>query len=148
MSFLQPVFPHALHALSVLSGDLMVAANKGVQAGWLVPLSAGLCYLGKQGSFMPLSSISRVRSTRLVTVRWWLTRAKSCADLVPFWALQRLSFLVCLPWGTWCCAHMQAQAQQGSSSTPMQGWTQPCIWSTLCIPAGLLPSHGWVVSHL
>jgi hypothetical protein len=92
MSFLQPVSPHALHALSVLSGDLMVAANKGVQAGWLVPLSAGLCYLGKQGSFMPLSSISRVRSTRLVTVRWWLTRAKSCADLVPFWALQRLSF--------------------------------------------------------
>jgi hypothetical protein len=50
----------------MLSGDLMVAANKGVQPGWLVPLSAGLCYLGKQGSFMPLSSISRVRGARFV----------------------------------------------------------------------------------
>lgn len=106
MSFLQPVSPHALHALSVLSGDLMVAANKGVQAGWLVPLSAGLCYMGKQGSFMPLSSITRVRSTRLVTVRWWLTRAKSCADLVPFWALQRLSFLEMSALGEHGVAHI------------------------------------------
>jgi hypothetical protein len=38
----------------------MIAANKGTQSGWLVPLSAGLCYLGKQGSFMPKGSISRV----------------------------------------------------------------------------------------
>lgn len=38
----------------------MIAANKGAQAGWLVPLSAGLCYLGKQGSFMPKGSISKV----------------------------------------------------------------------------------------
>lgn len=38
----------------------MVAANKGAQPGWLVPLSAGLCYVGKQGSFMPQSGISRV----------------------------------------------------------------------------------------
>lgn len=46
------------------AGDLMVAANKGAQSGWLVPLSAGLCYLGKQGSFMPLRSISRVQFHR------------------------------------------------------------------------------------
>lgn len=38
----------------------MVAANKGVQQGWLVPLSAGLCYVGKQGCFMPRSSIRAV----------------------------------------------------------------------------------------
>lgn len=42
----------------------MVAANKGAQSGWLVPLSAGLCYLGKQGSFMPHSNISRVQFHR------------------------------------------------------------------------------------
>lgn len=46
------------------AGDLMVAANKGAQAGWLVPLSAGLCYVGKQGSFMPKHSISRVQFHR------------------------------------------------------------------------------------
>jgi hypothetical protein len=42
----------------------MVAANKGAQSGWLVPLSAGLCYLGKQGSFLPHSNISRVQFHR------------------------------------------------------------------------------------
>jgi hypothetical protein len=38
----------------------MVAANKGVNAGWLVPLSAGLCYLGKGGCFMPRAGISKL----------------------------------------------------------------------------------------
>ena len=38
----------------------MVAANKGVQPGWLVPLSAGLCWVGKQGCFMPRQDISRM----------------------------------------------------------------------------------------
>lgn len=42
----------------------MVAANKGAQPGWLVPLSAGLCHLGKQGSFMPRDSISRIQFHR------------------------------------------------------------------------------------
>eukprot|EP00879_Flechtneria_rotunda_P021431 GHRR01022588.1.p1 GENE.GHRR01022588.1~~GHRR01022588.1.p1 ORF type:complete len:229 (+),score=112.20 GHRR01022588.1:1269-1955(+) len=42
------------------SGDLMIAANKGVNSGWLVPLSTGICYIGKQGTFMPKSSISKV----------------------------------------------------------------------------------------
>ncbi|KAF6265019.1 hypothetical protein COO60DRAFT_1188720 [Scenedesmus sp. NREL 46B-D3] len=42
------------------SGDLMIAANKGAAAGWLVPLSAGLCYIGKPGRFLPSSSISKV----------------------------------------------------------------------------------------
>lgn len=41
-------------------GDLMIAANKGASPGWLVPLSAGLCYVGKPGSFMSSSSISKV----------------------------------------------------------------------------------------
>jgi hypothetical protein len=38
----------------------MVAANKGVNPGWLVPLSAGLCYVGKAGCFMPRGRISRL----------------------------------------------------------------------------------------
>eukprot|EP00882_Tetradesmus_deserticola_P031400 GHRQ01035503.1.p2 GENE.GHRQ01035503.1~~GHRQ01035503.1.p2 ORF type:complete len:160 (+),score=73.26 GHRQ01035503.1:121-600(+) len=38
----------------------MIAANRGAVAGWLVPLSAGLCYIGKPGRFLPSSSISKV----------------------------------------------------------------------------------------
>eukprot|EP00878_Enallax_costatus_P034541 GHUV01038303.1.p1 GENE.GHUV01038303.1~~GHUV01038303.1.p1 ORF type:complete len:323 (+),score=130.37 GHUV01038303.1:94-1062(+) len=42
------------------AGDLMIAANSGASPGWLVPLSAGLCYVGKPGRFMSNSSISKV----------------------------------------------------------------------------------------
>ncbi|WIA11565.1 hypothetical protein OEZ85_011674 [Tetradesmus obliquus] len=42
------------------SGDLMIAANRGATPGWLVPLSAGLCYIGKPGRFLPSSAISKV----------------------------------------------------------------------------------------
>ena len=38
----------------------MISANKGASPGWLVPLSAGLCYVGKPGRFMPSISINRV----------------------------------------------------------------------------------------
>jgi hypothetical protein len=38
----------------------MIAANRGATPGWLVPLSAGLCYIGKPGRFLPSSSISKV----------------------------------------------------------------------------------------
>lgn len=38
----------------------MVAANRGAQPGWLVPLSAGLCYIGKGGCFLGCSSIAKV----------------------------------------------------------------------------------------
>ena len=38
----------------------MVAANSGATPGWLVPLSSGLCYVGKPGRFMSNSSISKV----------------------------------------------------------------------------------------
>ncbi|WIA31654.1 hypothetical protein OEZ86_002565 [Tetradesmus obliquus] len=42
------------------SGDLMIAANRGATPGWLVPLSAGLCYIGKPGRFLPSAAISKV----------------------------------------------------------------------------------------
>jgi hypothetical protein len=38
----------------------MVAANRGATPGWLIPLSAGLCYIGKPGRFLPSSAISKV----------------------------------------------------------------------------------------
>lgn len=38
----------------------MISANSGANPGWLVPLSAGLCYVGKPGCFMSNSSISKV----------------------------------------------------------------------------------------
>lgn len=38
----------------------MIAANRGATAGWLVPLSVGLCYIGKPGTFVPSSSIAKV----------------------------------------------------------------------------------------
>lgn len=43
----------------------MIAANKGASPGWLVPLSAGLCYLGKPGRFMTGVSISKVLFHRI-----------------------------------------------------------------------------------
>jgi hypothetical protein len=50
-----------LFALNItLPGDLMIAANRGASPGWLVPLSAGLCYIGKPGRFLPSSSIAKV----------------------------------------------------------------------------------------
>lgn len=146
----------------------MVAANKGAQSGWLVPLSAGLCYLGKQGSFMPKASISRLlfhrtggsSSTFDITIKLQAAAASAAAggggggkggsrslelgqiDAAELPKLQAYCMNQRIKVRVWGCEYIETEWMMGLASTTTQHNTyHTCLvcWST-CQPS-LPPFH-------